>query len=170
MDDLKKTLKDIVKNNYDSNLEAAIDEGWYLDNVVGHARHKSDLRAPVDPAAAATPYADLAAAQARGYADLDYAKLTPHEKQLELAELSRGTIEGKVSSAKGFKLAVVGAATALVLAIGASFIDNEKPRHYMWSKRQIEEPVDAKNVYKGIATLLGAGALIVAAYGVMKRK
>ncbi len=171
MEDLRKTLRDIVKNHYDSNLESAIDEGWYKESIVGHAQHKADLRARCDENTPAPVYADLAAAESKGYDDLDYAKLTPYQKQLELAELTKGKTASHKSAGKGFTIAGAAVVLAGILGLGSCLMDNDKPRYRQgFPARQIEEPVNAKNAYAyGVMglSLLGAVAFI---YSMLKKK
>ncbi len=149
MADISDILEEIRDNDKVSELvfKKAVKKGYYANTDPGKEIYTLDLyesHAPgaAAPAAGAPPASPLVSGQ-------------PYTtKQLQLAKLYKKEYEENEKKNK----------------------DNEEsnksavPRHYMWSNREIEQPVDAKNTYKGIATILGAGALIAAAYGITKKK
>jgi hypothetical protein len=144
----------------DQVFEKAVNKGYYAKTPAGRDLYNVDLNetnAPGSP-----PGAALGSPLVPGQ---------PYTtKQLQLANLYKEDFESNQTAAKGFKLSLAGMVTAGILALGSCFVDDDKPRHYMWSKREIEQPVDTKNAYKGIATMLAAGAFIAGAIGYMKRK
>lgn len=159
-------ISDVIKAIRDSDrasaqvFEKAANSGLYPNTRAGRDDYNVDLfMVALNPTPAGTP---------------SHREIVPGQnytaRQLQLAQIYQSNFDSNQSASKGFKLGLAGIVTAGILALGSCFIDDEKPRHYAWSKRQIEEPVDAKDTFKGLATILGAGALIAAAFGYMKRK
>jgi hypothetical protein len=176
MADISDILEEIRDNDKVSELvfKKAVKKGYYANTDPGKEIYTLDLyesHAPgaAAPAAGAPPASPLVSGQPYTTKQLQLAKLYKKEYE-ENEKKNKDNEESNKSAVKGFKFATMGAVTAAVLAFGSCMMDNDKPRHYMWSNREIEQPVDAKNTYKGIATILGAGALIAAAYGITKKK